>query len=325
MGEDPRVATGAAGVTPGGPREAADGMPEFLVIGAQKSASTYLQDQLSLHPDIEIPEGEVRSFEDPFYLQDAVSDLPSLFRRPSSGVVRGIKRPSYLGRPEVAERLHRHLPQAKLFVVIREPIARAVSSYYHLARHGFVPLRPIDEAFEALLEDQWSSRYPRSRDVLTFGLYGQHLERYLQYYKDRSMMVLEQTALTRHPEAHLPRAFAFVGVDPERAGTQRQVAHVSNRGVYAPLRLRLLRTKNRTGFRYTPELDRRDPRRRTPWGWAYNAGVVQLDRKVLSRFDPGRPPELSARTRSRLEEYYRDDAERLGDLLPRWQVEAPWL
>jgi hypothetical protein len=299
------------------------GMPAFVVIGAQKSASTFLQDQLSLHPEVEIPDGEVRHFEDPFYAEGAVAELPRLYQRPAAGTVRGIKRPDYLGRPEIPERLHAHLPDARLFVVLREPVARAVSSYYHFVRHGFVPLKPIDEAFAALLEDQWVTAYPRSREVLTFGRYGEHLRRYLALYPADQLMVFDQRELTSDPPASLRRAFEFIGVDPDFPVAERTLT-VSNKGIYSPFRLQLLRTKNRTRFRYTPQMDRRYPRRMTPWGWLYNAGVVGLDRTVLARFDEGRPPQLSEATRARLAAYYHDDELELARILedrgplPQW-------
>jgi hypothetical protein len=304
--------------------EPAAGMPAFAVIGAQKSASTFLQDQLSLHPQIEIPDGEVRHFEDPFYSSGAVRELPLLYRQPATEVVRGIKRPDYLGRPEIAARLHAHLPRAKLFVVLRDPVARAVSSYYHFVRHGFVPLCPIDEAFNSLIAGEWSGEFPRSTEVLSFGLYGEHLQRYLEYYPVEQMMVLDQGPLTKNAPDLLRRAFEFVGVDPHFELPPRD-NKVSNKGVYSHARLRLLRSKNRTRFRYGEAMDRRYPREMTPWGWLYNASVVGVDRTLLSRFDSGRPPTLAPDTRARLDDYYAEDRKVLQTLLPMWSLDVAWL
>jgi Sulfotransferase domain len=298
-------------------------MPSFVVIGAQKSASTFLQDQLSLHPDVEIPDGEVRSFEDPFYAQGAVDELPSLFLRADPRVARGIKRPDYLGRPEIPARLAKHLPDARLLVVLREPIARAVSSYFHFVRHGFVPLVPIDEAFDSLLAGSWADRFPHSSEVLEFGRYGEQLTRYLEYFPPEALLVFEQHALIGDPQGSLRRAFEFIGVEPGFKLPERD--RVSNRGVYSPLRLRLLRTKNRTRYRYTEDMRRRFPKRATPWGWTYNAAVVGLDRVVLSRFDDGRPPALSPAIRARLDDYYAPDLDVLRQLLTHWPVDVTWL
>lgn len=303
------------------------GLPGFVVIGAQKSASTFLQDQMAQHPGIEIAEGEVRYFEDPFYSPEAVASLPGLFHGSAADTLRGIKRPDYLGRPEVAERLHRHLPEALLFAVIRDPVPRAVSAYYHYVRHGFLPLLPLDEAFEALLADgstSMAARYPRSPEVLDYGLYGKHLQRYLGYFAREQLLVFDQKGLTGDPAGSLRRAFEFVGADPGFVPTA--TSSVSNRGVYSPRRLRLLRTKNKFMFHYTPTLDRRYPRTPSPVGRLYNAGVVGLDRLVLSRFDEGRPPPLSADVRDRVHAFYEEDRALLAELLVGMPAEsASWL
>lgn len=302
----------------GGP---AGRLPDFVVLGAQKSASTFLQDQLAQHPDIEIAQGETRAFEDPEYSEARVAALPKLFERETAR--RGIKRPDYLGHPEVPARLARHIPEARLFAVIREPVARAVSSYYHYVRHGFVPLVPVDEAFEALLSNAWAADYPRSVEIMDYGMYGRHLERYLQHFGREQLMVFEQKALTSDAAGSLRQAFEFLQVDPDFVPST--TAAVSNRGVYSHRRLALLRTKNRFMYRYTPNLDRRYPRRPSPVGWMWNASVVGVDRLILSRFDAGRPPQLSPEVSDRVAAHYEADRAALSRVLAGTQVRAGWL
>ncbi len=298
-------------------------MPDFVVIGAQKSASTFLQDQLNQHPSVEIAAGEARHFEDPDYQAGAVARLPSLFESRSPQIRRGIKRPDYLGRPEIPERLHRHLPSAHLFVVIREPVARAVSAYYHYVRHGFVPLMPIDRAFDELLGHRLAERYPRSEEILSYGLYGRHLKRYEEFFPRDRIMVMYQSSLVGDPTAGLQAAFKFLDVDPTFVPSRP--ASAPNRGVYWGPRLRLLRTKNHVKFRYSETLDRRYPRQPGPVGWLWNASVVGVDRTVLSRFDSGRPPRMSDATMERVKDYYAADTEDLASLLDSGIGPIPWL
>lgn len=299
-----------------------DGMPAFVVIGAQKSASTFLQDQLAQHPEVDIAPGEVRCFEDPFYSPQAPTALPGLFQGAPTAV-RGIKRPDLLGRPEAPARLARHLPQARLLAVLREPVARAVSAYYHYVRHGFAPLLPLDDAFDALLGDRLVETHPRTREILAYGRYGEHLSRYHEHFDRDRVLVFEQKGLVGDPLPALRRAFVFLGVDP--GFEPDTTASVSNKGVYSPTRLRLLRSKNRVTHSYSPTLDLRTPRKPSPAGWLYNAGVVGLDRLVLSRFDSGRPPALGEDVRRRVEAYYAEDRGRLLEELSGSAVTAPWL
>jgi hypothetical protein len=298
-------------------------MPDFVVVGAQKSASTFLQDQLDQHPCIEIAPGEARHFEDPDYQTGAVDRLPALFTSRSPQIRRGIKRPDYLGRPEIPERLHRHLPSAQLFAVLREPVSRAVSAYYHYVRHGFVPLMRIDEAFDALLENRLVDRYPRSEEILSYGLYARHLRRFGELFPSDRIMVMYQDNLIADPASSLRSAFEFLDVDP--SFVPGSAASVSNRGVYWAPRLRLLRTKNHVTFRYTDNLDRRYPRRVGPAGWLWNASVVGVDRMVLSRFDSGRPPPMSEATKQRVQDYYAADTDDLAQILDSSVGPIPWL
>ncbi len=298
------------------------GLPHFVVIGAQKSASTFLQDQMAQHPGIEIVPGEVRVFEEPFYSQGAADSLPDLFKGPPTKV-RGIKRPDYLGRPEITERLARHLPEARLLVVLREPVARAISSYYHYVRHGFAPLMDINDAFDSLLDRSMAKGHPRAMEILEYGLYGRHLHRFQDHFDPERIAIFDQRPLTKDPGPFLTQAFEHVGVDPTFTPTRPD--RVSNKGVYSPLRLRILRTKNRRVYRYAPDLSRREPRRPSAPGWLYNAGVVALDRALLSRFDPGHPATLSEPVRRRLEEYYAEDAPLLRTTLEGHDVAPDWL
>ena len=113
-------------------------LPNFVIIGAQKSASTFLQVCLSEHPDVFMPPGETPFFESPDYENSDISRLESLFNNRSESKL-GIKRPSYIGKPEVPKRIEYHLPDAKLIAVLRNPIDRAVSAYFHYINNGFIP------------------------------------------------------------------------------------------------------------------------------------------------------------------------------------------
>lgn len=289
----------------------AAGLPDFVILGAQKSASTFLQDQMNQHPSVEIAAGEARHFEDPQYAHGAVDQLPMLFASRGAGTARGIKRPDYLGRPEVAERIAAHLPRARLFVVLRDPVPRAISSYYHYVRHGFAPLMPLDDAFKQLLDGRLTQRFPRCADVLEYGLYGQHIARYLGYFPASQLMVLDQGILVSRPSDVIGEAFEFVGVASDFIPQQ---GNTLNKGVYSPTRLRILRSKNRLQFRYSENRERRYPVQPGGLGYIWVGSVVGLDRMVLSKLDRKQPPSLSEELVMRLRGYYAEDSKRLRDL-----------
>lgn len=126
--------------------------PTFAIIGAQKSASTFLQKQLQAHPDIFLPDGELATFEDPQYEDYDPQIFASHFSPDWDAKALGLKRPSYLHEPEVPRRLARHLPGIKLIVSLRDPVDRAVSAYFHQVRHNFAPLVEVNRGLENILD-----------------------------------------------------------------------------------------------------------------------------------------------------------------------------
>ncbi|MCS3824361.1 sulfotransferase [Salinibacter ruber] len=99
-------------------------LPDFAIIGAQKSATTFLQRCLQAHPEVFIPAGELADFEDPQYADFEIDQFKQHFAPGQDAAAVGLKRPSYLHEPNVPERLAHHLPDLKLIVALRDPIER---------------------------------------------------------------------------------------------------------------------------------------------------------------------------------------------------------
>ena len=75
-------------------------LPDFAIIGAQKSATTFLHGCLAEHPEVYMPRAEIPFFESPDYERSKISDLAGLFAGRSEKWL-GFKRPNFLGKPEL--------------------------------------------------------------------------------------------------------------------------------------------------------------------------------------------------------------------------------
>jgi hypothetical protein len=287
---------------------------DFAIIGAQKSASTFVQVCLSEHPSVALPAEEARHFEEPWYSQGAESELCGLFAGSATGAVRGIKRPDYLARDGVPERLARHNPDLRLIVVLREPIARAVAAYYDYMRLGLLPLKPVEDGLQAIIDGSISG-HPRASDILDYGLYARHLDRYLEVFPAERLLVLIQDDLMADPRAELAKVFGFLEVasDFDPPSIDRR----SNRSVYSLSRLRVLRTRNRWMFDYSDDRSRRTAKRLRGLPWLWVAGVTAVDRHVLSRLIPATRPQIGPDVAARLGDFYSSDLARLEQLLSR--------
>ena len=120
--------------------------PAFLMIGEMKCGTTSLYRYLERHPDIRPPFQKEPYFFATRY-DRGMSWYRSLFPLARGGRVTYEGSVYYLAHPHAPERIRRHLPDAKLIVLLRDPVARTQSHWNHSRSKGREPL-----GFEAALE-----------------------------------------------------------------------------------------------------------------------------------------------------------------------------
>lgn len=283
-------------------------LPDFVIIGAQKAASTSLHAQLSTHPSIHLPPMEIPAFEDPEYGVSRLEPLGRLLSQAGNGQVVGIKRPDYLAHPDVAERLHRHIPDAWMIAVLRNPVERAVSAYYHYMREGHLPVRPLEKGLTDILEGDFSRRYPRAQEIINFGFYGRQVQQYQNLFGDQLLLLLQEEYLEQ-PSATLARVAALLDIDPDGFGDELPRAKT---GLYSLPRLRYLAATRPFTRRFSHDRLRSRPRR-----GPIAKAVLTIDGRILRPFFPDGRPCLSSRLRKRLEDRYRSDIHLLESILQR--------
>lgn len=180
-------------------------LPNLVIIGAMKCATSSLHYYLGLHPHV----GMSRRKELNFFIEERNWPRGEAWYRSwfsARDAVRGEASPGYTAYPEfrgVPERMHGVIPDARLIYVVRDPFARLAAHYAHLVAEGR-ETRSLAQA----LADPDSPLVTRSR-------YWMQLERYLQVYPADRILVLQQEALRSHRFETMRRVFAFAGVDPE--------------------------------------------------------------------------------------------------------------
>jgi hypothetical protein len=192
-----------------------DGLPSFLVIGGQKCGTTWLAAMLAQHPDVCVARvKEVHFFNKAAAYARGIDWYRQQFGHCVPGQVTGEFTPNYLwltrdGEPENEGRnagipalVATHLPDVRLIVMLRDPVRRALSAYYHSIRRGRVPpWKSISSV---------GNRY----GILSMGLYHQHVQEWLSHF-DRSQflfLVFENDVL-EDPVGTLERVYSFIGVD----------------------------------------------------------------------------------------------------------------
>lgn len=288
--------------------------PDFLVIGAQKAASTALLDALRQHPDAWLPADEDHYFHDPvFGSTSEVEFLRTYTARTEKRV--GLKCPDYLGSAEVPARVARMCPGARIVACLRNPADRAVSAYFWHMRWGLLPLTEPDTGLTRLLDGAYDD-FRLSAQILDWGRYAHHLNRWLGHFDRENLLVLLQEDLRQDRRSQLDRLFTFLDLDPELYPDKR--TSDSNSGVYPLSRLRFLRLRNHlvvrwddTGTHVTlPKPARLAPR-------LASGAVAAADRLVLSRVIGNQRPTISPDVYARLVNWYAEDVSQLEDMLQR--------
>ena len=108
-------------------------LPSFLVIGAQKCGTTSLHYYLEQHPKlVGSTFKELHFFNKDMRLGKGVDEYSKCFRGyRKEGVQFFESTPAYLYHPHVANAIKSHLPDARLIVVLRDPVKRACSAWNH--------------------------------------------------------------------------------------------------------------------------------------------------------------------------------------------------
>lgn len=287
-------------------------MFDFLIIGAQKSGSTYIHKCIEMHPDVYMPSAEIRAFESPFFEKDGMKEMQNIVNQATTngGKIIGIKRPDYLCKPEVPGRLAKYCPNARLIVILRNPISRALSSYYHLMKLGFLPIERAAVGIQKIMQGVYDRDFPKSKEVLVYGKYHEALTSYFRYFKPEQILVMLDEDVRSSKIACVQQVYKHIGVD---VGFKPEVAQgKSNIGVYSLNRLKFINLRNRIVFDHQPTYM---TRKAGMIPNIANAVIIGIDRLLLSRLCDNTPEKLSDEDKHELFEYYRADMYNLNELL----------
>ena len=178
--------------------------PSFLVIGAVKAATTWIQMRLQDNPAVFLPDPEPHYFSTGY--EQGEESYHSFFKdRPPAARVIGEKSADYLAHPEAARRIAAMLPDARLIVQLRNPVERAYSDYKMFYRRGTLTGPP-----EEYLSDL-NNPFPR---FLRDGLYAQHLKRWLDVFPREQILVCLYENVKCNPRQVVEAVSSHIGVAP---------------------------------------------------------------------------------------------------------------
>lgn len=235
-------------------------LPDYLILGAQKGGTTSLQHDLEAHPQV-VPAAtkEIHYFDLEYARGDSWyrSHFPASARRRQAArrgrpVCAGDATPYYLFHPLAPRRARRTAPEARLIVLLRDPVERAHSHYHHEVRLGFED-RPFDEALDLeagrlageaeriLSEAHYRSLAHQHHSYASRGCYAAQLRAWWEHFPREQTLILTTEELAADPAASYGRVLDFLGLPPWCPPAFSRLNATGRRGMERDVRVRLER------------------------------------------------------------------------------------
>ncbi|UCD13389.1 MAG: sulfotransferase domain-containing protein [Thermoplasmatales archaeon] len=209
-------------------------LPTFIICGTQKGGTTSLYYYLYEHPKIYMAKNkEVRYFDLNYHrgvkwYKKHFNDFKS-----KKKTILGEASPTYMYFEEVPERIKTLLPNVKLIFILRNPVDRAYSHYWHAINLGYEHLcfeEAIKKEEERLSHgDLFQRQHYSYRDM---GKYIVQLKRFRKYFPKEQMLIILTENLKDTPEKVMNRTFNFLEIEDDLASRNWQVNHLTGKQPY---------------------------------------------------------------------------------------------
>ena len=234
-------------------------LPDYLIVGGQRCGTTSLHHYLVQHPGV-LP---ARFTKGVHWFDVSYDKPPSWYRanfptsrrreavsaRIGQPVVTGEASPYYLFHPWVPERAAAMVPDARIIMVLRDPVHRAWSHYHHERARGFETLG-FEEAVDAeparlagadaaLVAPDGRHFSHQHHSYVARGRYAEQLDRWHDHFADDRLLVLFSTDLEGDTPATMARVHRFLGLSEASTATAGRWNRQSNPELPEPLSRRL--------------------------------------------------------------------------------------
>ncbi|QXP84577.1 sulfotransferase domain-containing protein [Methylococcus sp. Mc7] len=192
--------------------------PDFVGIGAPKAGTTWWNALIFEHPDIyqhrffdtnNIHDTKEISFFPHFGYQGMrehdIQSYKNMFAAPEGGLC-GEWSVLYLSHPLCLNNLRTCAPEAKIIILLRNPVDRTISHLNQLSSHRFKTLE-ADETWQYVLAT--FSAYP---EAILHSLYSHGLETLLRLYPREKILVLQYEKCRQNPLEEIKKTYEFLGV-----------------------------------------------------------------------------------------------------------------
>ena len=197
---------------------------DFFIVGAPKAGTTSLYHYLNEHPQVEMSsQKEPDYFSDKaineqgmYYGKNRVNTLDkyeSLFVQKES-VVYGEGSVSYLFYDNVAEDIKKYNPNAKIIIMLRNPIERAFSHYLMDYRLGL-----ISDSFENIItkKSKHKNAHLFYQQYIEVSKYTTQIQRYLDFFEKDSILFIDYDDFKKNVSETVDKVYNFLNISTDFA------------------------------------------------------------------------------------------------------------
>jgi hypothetical protein len=202
-------------------------LPDFFIAGVPKAGTTALHSALARHPDLfmsavkepkffltdgpppaEGGPGDVKTYREHIWRRE---EYEALFDAAPAGTLKGESTPFYLFSQAALGRIRAMIPEARLIIVLRDPVERAHSNWAHMWSAGLDPCEDFLEAC-AQEEQRVAAGWADFWRYTGLGMYGEQLRHLYCVFPPEHVLVFRYRRLLTDPVSALDRVCAFLGV-----------------------------------------------------------------------------------------------------------------
>lgn len=201
----------------------------FLCVGAQKSGTTTYHKILESQEEIFLANPKELHY---FTLNYNKGEewYNAHFNDKRQTEIGGEITPFYLFHKEAAKRIYDYNKEMKIIILLRNPIERAISHYFHAKKRGFEKL-DLQQALE--IEDErlamGDSYSYQKHTYLSRSLYIEQIKRYESLFKPENILIMKSEDLFEKPVKSIEMTREFLGLERK---TVSGAAKLENVGIY---------------------------------------------------------------------------------------------
>lgn len=193
---------------------------DFIVIGAQKCATTWIYDCLKDHPQLNLRDSKnedayyggslyKKNFGDEWYFAQ--------FKSNDTKKLNGCVSVEYIEDKSIPAVLHNHNPKINLIASLRNPTDRAVSAYQWYIRKAFIPNLPLQEGMQQVIRhyrneivDTYSPAY---KNIIERGFYFERLKAFLEIFPAKQLKISLFDEVKDNPLGAIRSLLSFLNVE----------------------------------------------------------------------------------------------------------------